>query len=623
MFYVVNRFHDILYQLGFTEQAFNFQQDNFLRGGAGNDHISAEGQDSGSINNASFSTPSDGARGRLQVGVFSHSDPDRDGTADAELLIHELTHGLSNRLHGNSSGLGTDMARAMGEGWSDFYAQTLLAEPTDPVGGVFSFAGYLMLGRAGIGTGNYYYGIRSLPKAKMSSTGGDSNLPFNPLTFRDIDPLQADNSDGAFPARFAPDFNGPHFRGEVWSSALWEVRALMIQRLGFEEGTWKVLQVVTDGMKLSPANPTFLQARDAIIAAAYAGSPLPDASADVADVWEGFRIRGMGFSARIHSVESFSVTEAFDLPNAFIDDSGYVVSDLPGDNDSWPESGELLNITIPLKNSTGGLLTEVAVSINGAAAENYGDIPDNSTATREIAYFVPEWAECGAPFDLEISITSNRGTRSEVRSIVLGEPADEVTEDFDSVTAPALPAGWLAAQTGPGVAFVTTVANPDSAPNSAFTPNTGVAGGNAGATLESVSYAIGGSGGRIRFRNRYNTESGWDGGVLEISMNGGTYTDIISAGGLFVEGGYNGMLGSNQNPLDNRAAWTGDSGGYIATLATLPPSASGQSVRFRWRFGSDTNTSVFGWNIDDVSVFRNNACHVPAQPLFKSGFESE
>ncbi len=47
MFYAMNRYHDVLYQLGMTEQAFNFQNDNFGRGGAGNDRVSAEGQDSG------------------------------------------------------------------------------------------------------------------------------------------------------------------------------------------------------------------------------------------------------------------------------------------------------------------------------------------------------------------------------------------------------------------------------------------------------------------------------------------------------------------------------------------------------------------------------------------------
>ena len=48
-------------------------------------------------------------------------------------------------------------------------------------------------------------------------------------------------------------------------------------------------------MKLAPLNPTFLQERDAILAAAQANGNASEAAANVADVWTGFSIRGMGF----------------------------------------------------------------------------------------------------------------------------------------------------------------------------------------------------------------------------------------------------------------------------------------------------------------------------------------
>jgi len=98
-----------------------------------------------------------------------------------------------------------------------------------------------------------------------------------------------------------------HNAGEIWSSALWEVRALMIARLGFAAGTERVLQVVTDGMKLAPTGPTFLQERDAIIAAAQSFS-----TADADDVREGFRRRGMGYSASVQSISPAAVTESYD-----------------------------------------------------------------------------------------------------------------------------------------------------------------------------------------------------------------------------------------------------------------------------------------------------------------------
>ncbi|MBK9768141.1 MAG: M36 family metallopeptidase [Chloracidobacterium sp.] len=81
--------------------------------------------------------------------------------------------------------------------------------------------------------------------------------------------------------------------GEVWTVALWEVRASLIDALGPAEGNRRALQYITDGMKLSPLNPTVLQMRDAILVAAQAANP-----SDVRHVWRGFAMRGMGFWPR-------------------------------------------------------------------------------------------------------------------------------------------------------------------------------------------------------------------------------------------------------------------------------------------------------------------------------------
>ncbi len=180
MFYVMNRYHDELYKRGWVENAFNFQHNNFGRGGLGNDRVSSEGQDSSGINNANFSTPADGSRGRMQMYLWTNPTPDRDGTADADIIIHEVTHGLSNRLHGNASGLSTNMSRGMGEGWGDWYGHTMLAEPTDPVNGIYTTGGYsTLLGASGY-TSNYYHGIRRFPKAVIAFTGPNGK-PHNAL----------------------------------------------------------------------------------------------------------------------------------------------------------------------------------------------------------------------------------------------------------------------------------------------------------------------------------------------------------------------------------------------------------------------------------------------------------
>lgn len=56
-FYVVNKLHDVLYRYGWTEDAFNFQTDNFGMGGKGRDRVLMSVQDASGINNANFATP--------------------------------------------------------------------------------------------------------------------------------------------------------------------------------------------------------------------------------------------------------------------------------------------------------------------------------------------------------------------------------------------------------------------------------------------------------------------------------------------------------------------------------------------------------------------------------------
>ena len=113
-------------ELGFDEASANFQQTNFTGMGLGNDRVLADVQDGSGTNNANFATPPDGTSGRMQMFRFTGPTIDRDAALDAEIVIHELTHGTSNRLVGNGAGLNWDPARAMGEGWSDFYALSLL-----------------------------------------------------------------------------------------------------------------------------------------------------------------------------------------------------------------------------------------------------------------------------------------------------------------------------------------------------------------------------------------------------------------------------------------------------------------------------------------------------------------
>ncbi|MCC7124471.1 MAG: M36 family metallopeptidase [Acidobacteria bacterium] len=313
LFYWTNRFHDATYLLGFDEASRNFQNDNFGRGGVAGDRVRAEGQDFSGTNNANFQTPADGGRGRMQMYVFSAgTSVDRSSGLDQDVILHELAHGLSNRLHNNGSGLGATQSGGMGEGWSDFYGRSILATADEDVNGIYALGGWVTHKLRSETFESYYYGIRRFPFALRAITGGPLNRPHNPLTFADIDPAQMNLADGAYAPAFDNGAFLVHNIGEVWSNSLMEVRARFINRLGFTAGNQRILQLVTNGMKLDPIAPTLLQGRDSILAAAVAAGNIP---ADIDDIWRGFATRGMGVFATAVGANSGTVVESFLTPS--------------------------------------------------------------------------------------------------------------------------------------------------------------------------------------------------------------------------------------------------------------------------------------------------------------------
>jgi hypothetical protein len=100
---------------------------------------------------------------------------------------------------------------------------------------------------------NYYFGIRRYPCT--------TDMSKNPLTFRDIDPAQASPHSGIPRSSVVGQnpANEIHGQGEVWCVALWEARANLINRYGFAVGNRLALQLVTDGLNLTP--PTQISSR--------------------------------------------------------------------------------------------------------------------------------------------------------------------------------------------------------------------------------------------------------------------------------------------------------------------------------------------------------------------------
>jgi hypothetical protein len=185
-------------------------------------------------------------------------------------------------------------------------------------------------------------------------------------------------------------------------------------------------------------------------------------------------------------------------------------------------------------------------------------------------------------------------------------------ENVDNVTPPALPPDWLATNAlGPPPLWVTSNSGlpappADTAPNAAFIDDPAVT---SDKRLYSLHFVLAAASPQLTFRHNFNLEAsdvdpnlGFDGGVLEISFDGGnTFHDILAAGGTFVIGGYNRTISSDRgSPIAGRQAWSGNSEGFITTVVNLPFIPAGG--RLRWRMASDNSGFGEGWRVDTVKM---------------------
>jgi hypothetical protein len=195
-------------------------------------------------------------------------------------------------------------------------------------------------------------------------------------------------------------------------------------------------------------------------------------------------------------------------------------------------------------------------------------------------------------------------------------------EPFDSVTPPLLPAGWTAinAIDPDGILWQTSnsgLPSPpyDTTPNAAWINDPPVI---SDKYLDSpVVYATESIFVWFTFRHNFNLEAstqdpnvGFDGGVLEISMDGGQTFQDITGSGRFVTGGYNRTIATNRgSPIAGRAAWSGNSEGFITTVVELPSELPGAVLR--WRMASDNTGASEGWRVDTTDILW---CHIEGTP---------
>jgi extracellular elastinolytic metalloproteinase len=277
IFYYCNYMHDFFYLLGFDEAAGNFQQVHFGTGGRAGDPVVARAHPGKVQGTANMATQPDGTAGLMNMGLVVGSG--RHTAFEADVVFHEYTHGVSNRLVGgplNANALRAPQSRAMGEGWSDFYALTI----------------------ANFGAQNERTVIADWVVAKP---GGIRTAPYDehyPRTFGDL-----------------PELTHEHPRGEVWCATLMQMTRNFAQELGDRARAYRLAwRVVLDGMKLTPANPSFLDARNAIYRAldAMTGALTADELTRCrAAARRAFAKFGMGANASCPSAELLDIVEDF------------------------------------------------------------------------------------------------------------------------------------------------------------------------------------------------------------------------------------------------------------------------------------------------------------------------
>ena len=272
------------------------------------------------------------------------------------------------------------------------------------------------------------------------------------------------------------------------------------------------------------------------------------------------------------------------------------------------DPGEVVTVNFSLQNTgsasttalSGTLLATGGVKSPGAA-QSYGALTAGGAAvTRPFTFTVDSSLICGTPMTATLQLMDGAANLGSVTfSFTVGALGTLLTQNFDSTTAPALPAGWTTTTSGGQSAWVTSTTTPDTAPNDAFSPNATTAGVNELVSPVVVSPT------QVSFRHKYDLESTYDGGVLEMKVGAGSFTDIVTGGGSFTAGAYNGTLSSSAttNPLGaSRAAWTGTISSYVTSTATLPAGAVGQNVQLRWRCGTDSSVGNTGWRLDTITV---------------------
>jgi extracellular elastinolytic metalloproteinase len=483
-----------------------------------------------------------------------------DGDMDNGIIVHEYGHGISNRLTGGPANSGClQNAEQMGEGWSDYLALMITTNWATAT---------INDGSLGRGIGNYVVGQVSTGNG-IRTYKYSTNMSTNPWTYA----MLATNTGGE-----------SHTVGEIWCTALWHMTWNIIQQdnlintnfynanaLG---GNSAAMKLVLMGMKLQPCSPGFLDGRNAIL---KADTLLFNGKYSCA-IWNAFAQRGMGAFATQGSSASYTDQVAdYSIPQkATI--SKTVDKPIAAMNEELTYSLRVEAQCSPI--SSYKLVDTLAANITYVAGS--GGV--YNSANRTVTF---------SPIDLS---TSQKQVFTFKAKVNLGTYSAAVQHINETVTSSSLPSAW-ASSSSTSTQWTVSSSQSYSAPYSFFalelaTPSLQTLTTTGSYNLTRVS--------TLSFYHNYNTESGFDGGVVEISTDNGI--SWIDLGPYIKVNGYNSRIASDAGTvLDGRSAFSGISGGFVQTIINLAEFA-GSTAKFRFRFVSDNGTAITGWFVDNINV---------------------
>jgi len=241
-----------------------------------------------------------------------------DSDLDNEIIAHEYGHGISNRLMGGAQAAGCmQNAEQQGEGFSDWFGLMITLGDND--------------------SPSVPRGVATYSAGQSPNGTGIRNAPYSP-DFSVNNYTYADSNNTAAVSQ-------PHGVGFVFATMLWDLTWAFIDEYGFDSdllngtgGNNKVMQLVIDGLKLSPCSAGFVDMRDAILLA----DELTNDGVNECLIWNVFAIRGLGYLAdqgdaddRTDQIEDFSIPPSCEPASNNLD-SGILSIDSP-------ESGVLSN----------------------------------------------------------------------------------------------------------------------------------------------------------------------------------------------------------------------------------------------------------------------------------------